>query len=193
MKFCLRRVCWHLLFCVCIGCWLVGGFVSFWWQQKHSYPLPLLPSSATCWYPVQDMYPVCLHALFENQWFSALCLIFPSLPVQGLSYLLWQSLLPAPSPGKYETCCLQQGLLHVLEYLPLFTCRFIPVPCLSTQGPLCHLKSSYQDFLLPTPSCDLEYIRQALQQEGSGCNQWSKFMVSFPHSLLMSCEGFLVR
>lgn len=189
MKFCRMRVCWHL-FCVCTGCWLVGFFVSFWGQQKHSYPFPLPPSSATCWYPVQDMFPVCLHALFENQWFSALCLIFPTLPAQGLSCFPQQSLLPAPSLGKYKTCCSQLGLLYMWSSSsssPIASSLYHVFPTRR------HLKSSYWDFLLlPTPSCVLEYLRQALQQEGSGCNWWSKLMISFPHSLFMSCEGFLV-
>lgn len=45
---------------LCVYRLLVGWvfFVLFWWRQKHSYPFPLPPSSATCWCPVQDMFPV---------------------------------------------------------------------------------------------------------------------------------------
>lgn len=34
MKFCQMWVCWHLLFCVCIGCWLVGFLFVFMMARK---------------------------------------------------------------------------------------------------------------------------------------------------------------
>lgn len=187
------RVCWHL-FCVCTGCWLVGFSVSFWWQQKHSYPFPPPPSSATCWYPVQDMFPVCLHALFENQCFSALCLIFPTLPAQGLSCFPQQSLLPAPSLGKYNTCCLQLGLLYMWSSSSSSPIASSLYYVFSTRRPVCHLKS----FIGTSSSFPL--LRVSLSTSGRHCNrkgqdvinQWSKLMISFPHSLFMSCEGFSV-
>lgn len=174
MKFCLMWVCCHLFsLCVWVACWL-GFFVSFWWQQKHSYPFPLLPSSATCWYPVQDAFPVCLHALFENWWVSALCLIFSSLTVQDLSCFPRQGLLSAPSLNKCEICCSQQGLLHMWcsspsSPIPVFRSMFPKSRTVLPEIFLSGLPYPSHSFIWPWVHWAGNVL--SLQWKGSGCNQ----------------------
>lgn len=97
VKFCLMRECWHLLFCVPMGRWL--GFFCVFLMATKTF-ISFSPSSATWWYPLQDTFPVCSHAVFENQWLSALSLIFPSLPLQGLSYFPSRAFFPAQASIK---------------------------------------------------------------------------------------------
>lgn len=113
----------------------------------------------------------------------------PFLPLAEASFLLASSL------GRCETCCSQQTLQQEQGLLPAgveFLSHLHPLlpPCSTapSSGPLCHLKPSYQFFLLPTPSRVLECSRLALQREGSGCNQCSKFTIA----VCLGTEGCLV-
>lgn len=139
---------------LCVYRLLVGWvfFVLFWWQQKHSYPFPLPPSSATCWCPVQDMFPVLsVYLKISGVWCSLSH--FP-LPASSGSLLLS---LPEPFAfsqlGQGQNLLLTAGTPSDVAFLPLLTHCFSPILCLPAWGLLFCLKSSYLDFLLlPTPS-----------------------------------------
>lgn len=164
--------------------------MSFWWQQKHSYPFPLPSSSATWWYPLQDTFPVCSHAVFENQWFSVLSLIFPSLPLQGLSYFPSRAFFPAWASIKLAARSRSCFICGDPPPLPPLLHPRSTSPTLRTTVPSKILLSGL--LLLPSHSFVCPWIHQAGIATGRvGCDQWSKFMIFFPSQSLYELWGLL--
>lgn len=139
----------------------------------------------------QDTCPVLM--LFENQWFSTLCFISPFLPVQGLSCFTQQSLSPAPCPSKCEPCCSQQGLHHLWSSSPSSLVSSSLLHATQLKNHCAFLNSLIRTSTSSLHHMSLHTSGRHCHGEWSGCYQWTKLMISFPHSLLWGLFGGMER